>query len=224
MTVNTRDAINWDKEQVCLEEALVIDNAKVKKQKLMISFYTHFNKIWLTMVFIICATSAYMIAISSGIVTIAVCALVIVASLIAIPFVCAPKWMLNDKIKEEKEANVFTDDFFFFARNVRQATKFNYSNQDFFILNPERFNAHMMYKLFVLVDTYAMESFIAAATNEDYSAMRRLLDPFIDKIIEDTEKAYQTHLELEETVEDRRKADLNAQIDLDLAIFEKRIK
>lgn len=224
MTVNTRDAIEWDKEQVCLEEALVIDNAKVKKQKLMISFYTHFNKIWLTMVFIICAFSTYMITISNGILSIAVCAFVIVASLIAIPFVCAPKWMLNDKIKEEKEANVFTDDFFFFARNVRPATKFNYSNQDFFVLNPERFNAHMMYKLFVLVDTYAMESFIAAATNEDYSAMRRLLDPFIDKILEDTKKAYQTHLELEETVEDRRKADLNAQIDLDLAIFEKRIK
>lgn len=224
MTVNTRDAIDWDKEQVCLEEALVIDNAKVKKQKLMISFYKHFNKIWLTMVFVICATSAYMIAISSGIVSIAVCALVIVASLLAIPFVCAPKWMLNDKIKEEKEANVFTDDFLFFARNVRPANKFDYSNQDFFTINPERFNAHMMYKLFVLVDTYAMDSFIAAATNEDYSAMRRLLNPFIDKIIEDTEKAYQTHLEIEETVEDRRKADLNAQIDLDLAIFEKRNK
>lgn len=69
-----------------------------------------------------------------------------------------------------------------------------------------------------------MDSFIAAATNEDYSAMRRLLDPFIDKIVEDTEKAYQTHLELEQTVEDRRKADLNAQIDLDLAIFEKHNK
>lgn len=224
MTVNTKDAIDWDKEQVCLEEALVIDNAKVKKQKLMISFYKHFNKIWLTMVFVICAISAYMIAISSGIVSIAVCALVIVASLLAIPFVCAPKWMLNDKIKEEKEANVFTDDFLFFARNVRPANKFNYSNQDFFTINPERFNAHMMYKLFVLVDTYAMESFIAAATNEDYTAMRRLLDPFIDKIIEDTKEAYQTHLELEETIEDLRKADLNAQIDLDLAIFEKRNK
>lgn len=221
MTVNTRDAIDWDKEQVCLEEALVIDNAKVNKQKLMISFYKHLNKIWLTMVFVICATSAYMITINHGIINIAVCALVIVASVISIPFVCAPKWMLNDKIKEEKEANVFTDDFLFFARNVRPAIKFNYSNQDFFTINTKRFNAHMMYKLFVLVDTYAMDSFIAAATNEDYAAMRRLLDPFIYKIIEDTKEAYQTHLELEQTVEDRRKADLNAQIDLDLAIFEK---
>lgn len=132
--------------------------------------------------------------------------------------------MLNYKIKEEKEAIVFTDDFIFFARNVSPANKFGSSNQDFFTINPELFNVHMIYKLYVLVDTYAMDSFIAAATNEDYSAMRRLLDPFIDKIIEDTEKAYQTHLELEKTVKDRRKADLNAQIDLDLAIFEKHNK
>ncbi len=224
MTVNTRDAIDWDKEQVCLEEALVIDNAKVRKQKLRISFYTHANKIWLTLAFVNCALSIFMITLNHGIISIAVFVLVIIATLLALPVVCEPKWKINDKIKEEKEANVFTDDFLFFARNVRPANKFNYSHQDFFTINTERFNAHLIYKLFVLVDTYAMDSFIAAATNEDYSAMRRLLYPFINKIVEDTKKAYQTHLELEECIEDRRKADLKAQIDLDLAIFEKHNK
>lgn len=221
MTVDTRTAINWDKEQVCLEEVLVIDKAKVKKQKLMISFYKHFNHIWLSMIAVVVAAAVYMIAINNDIAAIAVYTIILLAALIAIPFVCAPKWMLIDKIKEIKEDDVFTDDFRFFARNVRHANKYNYAQQDFFIINPERFNAHLMYKLFVLVDTYAMESFIAAATNEDYAAMRRLLNPFMDKIIEDTKKAYATHLELEETVKDRRKADLNAQIDLDLEIFSK---
>lgn len=221
MTVDTHDAINWDKDQVCLEEALVIDNAKVKRQKLMISFYKHFNHIWLTMVAVVAVAAIYMIAINNDIVAIAVYTIILLAALIAIPFVRAPKCMLNDKIKEEQEANVFTDDFSFFARNVRPANKYNTAQPDFFILNPERLNAHLMYKLFVLVDTYAMDSFIATATNEDYTAMRRLLEPFMDKIIEDTKKAYQTHLELEETVKDRRKADLNSQIDLDLAIFNK---
>lgn len=226
MTVNTRDAIDWDKEQVCLEEALVLDKAKMKKQKLRIGFYKHFNKIWLTIVFVICALSPYMITINHGIINITVCVFVSAASLFSIPFVCKPKWELNDKIKEEEQkANVLTDDFLFFARNVYHANQFlDYLHVDFFTFNTEYFNPHMMYKLFVLVDTYAMNSFIAAATNEDYGAMRRLLYPFIDKIVEDTKKAYKTHLELEECIKDRKEADLKAQIDLDLAIFEKHNK
>lgn len=226
MTVTTKDAIAWDKKQVCLEEALVSDNAKIKKQKLRVCFYKHFNKIWLTIVFVICALSSYMLTINHGIIIIAVCMFATFASLLSIPIVYKSKRELDDKIKEEeKKAYVLTDDFLFFERNLYTANQFlDDSPIDFFTFNTEYFNEHMMYKLFVLVDTYAMCSFIATATNKDYSAMRRLLYPFIDKIVEDTKKAYQTHLELEEYVEDRRKTDLKAQIDLDLAIFEKHNK
>lgn len=226
MTVTTKDAIAWDKKQVCLEETLVSDKAKIKKQKLRVCFYKHFNKIWLTIVFVICALSSYMLTINHGIIIIAVCMFATFASLLSIPIVYKSKRELDDKIKEEeKKAYVLTDDFLFFERNLYTANQFlDDSPIDFFTFNTEYFNEHMMYKLFVLVDTYAMCSFIATATNKDYRAMRRLLYPFIDKIVEDTKKAYQSHLELEEYVEDRRKADLKAQIDLDLALFEKHNK
>ncbi len=227
MIITTGGAIAWDKKQVCVEEALVLDKAKMKKQKLRIDFYKHFNQIWLTIVFVICALSTtYMLTINHGIISITVCVFVIVTTLLSIPFFCKSKEELDDKIKEEeKKVYVLTDDFLFFAHNVYPANRsLGDSPIDFFTFNTEYFNEHMMYKLFVLVDTYAMCSFIATATNKDYRAMRRLLYPFIDKIVEDTKKAYQTHLELEEYVEDRRKADLKAQIDLDLAIFEKHNK
>lgn len=234
MIITTGGAIAWDKKQVCVEEALVLDKAKMKKQKLRIDFYKHFNQIWLTIVFVICALSTtYMLTINHGIISITVCVFVIVTTLLSIPFFCKSKEELDDKIKEEeKKVYVLTDDFLFFAHNVYPANRslgginwvLDYTHQDFFTFNTKYFNEHMMYKLFVVVNTYAMDSFIAAATNEDYIAMRRLLFPFIDKIVEDTKKAYRTHLELEEYLDDSRNADLNAQIDLDLAIFEKHNK
>lgn len=217
---DTKKAINWDKTEVCLEESLVIDNAKLKKRNIMISFYKHYNLICLSIIGLLIAFGVYMV-LSASLLVCLTGVFIIAASIIAIPFVCSPKWLINDKIESQNNRLVYTDDFMFFAREIKNAYSYDLFYIDFFVLKDE-YNAHMMYKLFVLIDTYAMESFIKAASNNDKQALTRLVTPFIEQITKETEKAYATHLEIERTFKKRQEADLNAQIDLDLAIFEKK--
>lgn len=220
---NVKNAIEWDKSQVCLEEVLVIDPAKVKKAKIMKAYYKYYNAIW---VFVLCLVDG---AIGSFIVfgiaakyfwlCIPVFIILFILNIGAIAIICVPKRILNRKIEEVNEESVYTNDFIIFANAVYNLRySMNDKPFDFFVLFRNR---HMMYKLFNLVNIYADQSFLKASAADDTIALKKLLTPFIDKIIEDTVEAYEKHLQIEKDFKNAQERDLNAQIEFDLSIFEK---
>lgn len=215
-----KNAINWDKNEVCLEEALVIDQAKVKKAKIMKAFYKNYNTLISIIVAIVATVAIHMLRHSDDILVITISVLAIVADIIIPLFLYAPKSYLNDKIEEVEEESVYTQDFIIFANAMYKLGHRIDGHNDFFYLSESK-NAHMMYKLFNLVNIYADQSFLKAYAADDSIALSKLLTPFMDKIIEDTVEAYKKHLKIEHKFKSAQSRDLNAQIELDLSIFEK---
>ena len=218
---NVKNAIEWDKSQVCLEEVLVIDPAKVKKAKIMKAYYKYYNAIVIAILVVLAVILAYVFFNSDNLLVLLVSGMFLVLGMIAPVIILAPKRILNKKIEEVNEESVYTNDFIIFANAVYKL-RYNIIDKplDFFVLNEFR-NNHMMYKLFNLVNIYADQSFLKACAAEDYIALMRLLTPFIDKIVEDTVEAYEKHLQIEKDFKNAQERDLNAQIEFDLSIFEK---
>lgn len=217
-------AINWDANQKCLEEALVIDPIKVKKAKIMRAFYNHYTWINCGIIFILLSIAALLLPVHSIVVTIF--SIVIAATAFVLMFALVfSKNVINEKLKELDETPVFTQDFIIFAKivksiNTQSLIKSDVACLDFFYLN-ELQNPHMMYKLFNLVNIYAMDSFLLAAQANDTDAMMRILNPMMSKIIKETVEAHEKYLEIEANIKKKTLNDLNSKIDLDLEIFDK---
>lgn len=146
--------------------------------------------------------------------------------------------IINRKIQALEKESVFTDNFLYFKQNVNFAYSPDYwpdlfdipthhelaqiarelRNREVFD-HPASLDPNVFFRLFALVNTYAFDSFVAARELRDEEAMRRLLEPFMQAVLEDILQTYRKQSTDKHARKAQAKAELDQKIDKDLQAF-----
>ena len=89
---------------------------------------------------------------------------------------------------------------------------------DFFIDEPV-YNENIKYRLFYLIDNYAMDSFLEISNNQNPELMDELLKPFMISILIDIKNKYDKHLIFEKQYQEKKEHELKEKIKRDIEIF-----
>lgn len=120
-----------------------------------------------------------------------------------------------DTIKNKDD--IYNKDFEIFINVLNSMdTRFNNYYYGFF---DKKYN--LSARLFNLVNIYAMDSFLEAGRQNDSEALKRITVPFMAKILEDILDDFNKKQEFDKNVKNREQERLNAQIELDIAVFNK---
>jgi len=90
---------------------------------------------------------------------------------------------------------------------------------DFFIDEPV-YNENIKYRLFYLIDIYAMDSFLEISNNQNPELMDELLKPFMISILRDIKNKYDKHVIFEKQYQEKKEHELKEKIKQDIEIFE----
>lgn len=91
---------------------------------------------------------------------------------------------------------------------------------DFFTDDPS-YNSNIKYRLFYLIDNYAMDSFLEISNAQNPELMDELLKPFMISILRDIKNKYDKHILFEKQYNLKKEQDLKEKIKQDIQIFEK---
>lgn len=218
------DALVFDNQRVAPEKALVIDTSKVLRNKIMTNFYKYLQlTMFLITLLIILACIIWMVILSlnDGLWLKPIIVIILVSGLFIT--LLPNRQLIDGKIIEIKKTNdIYTSDFLIFKEIMHNVDKKHHHLfwKDFFNTYGEIDN-NLIYKLFNLVNIYAMDSFLEAARQKDSDAILRLIEPFMEKIVEDIVKDFEKHNTIEHEFRNLEKSKLKSQIDLDIAVFNK---
>lgn len=218
------DALIFDNERIAPEKALVIDPAKVLRNKIMTNFYKYLQlTMFLITLLIIIACGIWMIILQLND-ELWLKPIIVIIIVSALFIVLLPNRKLIDRkiIEIKKKNDIYTKDFLIFKEIMHHVDKTHCHLfwKDFFNLYGE-IDKNLSYKLFNLINIYAMDSFLEAARQNDSKAILRLIEPFMEKIVEDIVKDFEKHDTIEHEFRNLEKRKLKSQIDLDIAIFNK---
>lgn len=90
---------------------------------------------------------------------------------------------------------------------------------DFFTDEPN-YNENIKYRLFYLIDNYAMDSFLEISNDQNPELMDELLKPFMISILRDIKNKYDKHLIFEKQYQEKKEHELKEKIKRDIEIFE----
>lgn len=89
---------------------------------------------------------------------------------------------------------------------------------DFFTDEPV-YNENIKYRLFYLIDNYAMDSFLEISNNQNPELMDELLKPFMISILIDIKNKYDKHIIFEKQYQEKKEHELKEKIKRDIEIF-----
>lgn len=125
-------------------------------------------------------------------------------------------------------------DFDIFSRNINELRDIVIKNHngelksslplvsswsDFFTDKPD-YNNNIKYRLFYLIDNYAMDSFLEISNDLNPELMDELLKPFMISILRDVKTKYDKHIVLETQYQEKKEQELKDKIKRDIEIFE----
>lgn len=125
-------------------------------------------------------------------------------------------------------------DFDIFSRNINELRDIVIKNHngelksslplvsswsDFFTDKPD-YNSNIKYRLFYLIDNYAMDSFLEISNDLNPELMDELLKPFMISILRDVKTKYDKHIVLETQYQEKKEQELKDKIKRDIEIFE----
>lgn len=125
-------------------------------------------------------------------------------------------------------------DFDIFSRNINELRDIIVENNigglksslplvsswsDFFMDDPV-YNKNIKYRLFYLIDNYAMDSFLEISNDKNPELMDELLKPFMISILRDVKNKYDKHIIFEKQYQEKKEHDLKEKIKRDIEIFE----
>ena len=90
---------------------------------------------------------------------------------------------------------------------------------DFFTDEPV-YNENIKYRLFYLIDNYAMDSFLEISNDQNPELMDELLKPFMISILRDVKNKYDKQFVFEKQYQEKKEHDLKEKIKRDTEIFE----
>lgn len=125
-------------------------------------------------------------------------------------------------------------DFDIFSRNINELRDIVVENNigglksslplvsswsDFFMDDPV-YNKNIKYRLFYLIDNYAMDSFLEISNAQNPELMDELLKPFMISILRDVKNKYDKHILFEKQYNLKKEQELKEKIKQDIEIFE----
>lgn len=228
-------ALFIDEQTPALEKVLIVDQAKVKRDKIMIGFYEKYNSaiaLVLILIFIgviilnilnifdITNVISIFIKNSTGakIITAVLSIALYWIFVVVVSILTVKESTLIKKINSIKKKNdIYNKNFEIFMDilNKMDISQMPYYNGFF------NKDSNLSARLFNLVNIYAMESFLEAGRQKDDIALQSLVAPFMEKILEDVVEDYLKKQELENEMANIEKQRLKSQIELDIAVFNK---